>query len=633
MIHKLTIYNGFYDEYVKTVDFSEGLNVIAGRNGKGKSHMLECINFALFGSTALRGPVGSYNSAFAVRLELTLGGVAYKIDRSITGATISSYEDDSWVEQAKGITAVNTYVKRLLTYCYDVYKLTNFSSQTGLLQLSAITPTSLVSLVETISGVNTAEGLLEYLKDSSRTLQSNLNLLRASQSSYESDIKSLGLDIKEESGEPPASSEGLRRRLEGVKSDLKVVNDLRKRAKIVFDKYLSDKAQVASWGSMSEEELEALPDLLTTVRDFELKLKMYKAEYARITPPGVEYEEDYLNRQEALIKAKVEYDAVTKALAKLKSKAIVCPSCGHEFTPDGKAIDNTPQLDPPEAPEMSSEAIQRARVWLCTRERYHELRGLLRALEGDLSKHPSSKEIEKVLKAKTALDASRAKVRETLREIEESPELFREPYEHVLEEGFPTIFDEHCKALERKFEGEVEALTQAIKELEESLIKQGQYKALKAKLEQVTSEIHESTLKLSAFKHLTTIVKDCKKFVLTEGFPAVEQLATELLSLMTNGERESLKIDSSYSILVDDADIKLREVSAQAIANIALRLGLLAAFRKDSLKVFIGDEIDGYLHSDRFEQLKICLAKLVGLGYQVIVVSHKDYEDCNRIEL
>ena len=115
--------------------------------------------------------------------------------------------------------------------------------------------------------------------------------------------------------------------------------------------------------------------------------------------------------------------------------------------------------------------------------------------------------------------------------------------------------------------------------------------------------------------------------------PLINTTSSKLLSTMTGGERSSIEIDKSFQIQVDGQKVDVLEGSGQVLTNICLRIAMLNTFYKDSFLVFIGDEIDSPLHEDRFAFLEKSLDNLSNLGYQIIIISHKDFNIGNIIDM
>ncbi|MFO1533832.1 MAG: AAA family ATPase [Thermoplasmatota archaeon] len=90
-IRRLLLHN--YRRYRDAeVEFPDGVFALLGRNGFGKSTLLEAISFALFGPAAirtdkalLRSDAAGPGDAVRVEIDLELGGQAVRIQRELRG--------------------------------------------------------------------------------------------------------------------------------------------------------------------------------------------------------------------------------------------------------------------------------------------------------------------------------------------------------------------------------------------------------------------------------------------------------------------------------------------------------------------------------------------------------------------
>src|SRR5699024_6486965 len=137
-------------------------------------------------------------------------------------------------------------------------------------------------------------------------------------------------------------------------------------------------------------------------------------------------------------------------------------------------------------------------------------------------------------------------------------------------------------------------------------------------------ELESNSENLKTYNLLYDVLMQVKKTVQTESFPIINSVASDILSQITGGERNSVCINDSFKIEVDGNSIDTIEGSGKVIANLALRIALLNTFYKDTCLVCLFDEIDESLHEDRFEYMEESFNKLATQGYQLILTSHKN---------
>ena len=138
-------------------------------------------------------------------------------------------------------------------------------------------------------------------------------------------------------------------------------------------------------------------------------------------------------------------------------------------------------------------------------------------------------------------------------------------------------------------------------------------------------ELESNSENLKTYNLLYDVLMQVKKTVQTESFPIINSVASDILSQITGGERNSVFINESFKIEVDGNSVDTIEGSGKVIANLALRIALLNTFYKDTFLVCLFDEIDESLHEDRFEYMEESFNKLATQGYQLILTSHKNY--------
>ena len=98
MLKQLELINCFVHKRL-TVNFQDGMTAIVGKNGKGKSLILEMVQYALWGSVALRGIADDYKG-LQVTLTFEVKGIEYSVRRS--GSTVRLISGDA--DLASGTT-------------------------------------------------------------------------------------------------------------------------------------------------------------------------------------------------------------------------------------------------------------------------------------------------------------------------------------------------------------------------------------------------------------------------------------------------------------------------------------------------------------------------------------------------
>jgi exonuclease SbcC len=122
-----------FRQHINTrIDFENGVTAIVGRNGTGKTTILEAVAWALYGSPAIRGKNDTVKSRASeggakiqVRLTFELGGQVYYIERELNGARLSIDGKPS----RTGVTEVNNAIGKLLGMDYRAFFTSFFTEQ------------------------------------------------------------------------------------------------------------------------------------------------------------------------------------------------------------------------------------------------------------------------------------------------------------------------------------------------------------------------------------------------------------------------------------------------------------------------------------------------------------------------
>lgn len=157
MIHSLEMLN-WYKHHGRIFDFKEGLNLIRGENEGGKSLIMEAIDYALHGSVALRLPASMYPTNLTSKLETTIRGTRYRIERTPKTATLTNLETGELI--AKGTKPVDQEVKKILGFNRNVFLVSNYSSQDAINQLSTLKPAERKKVIDNVVGLTAVEEVL-----------------------------------------------------------------------------------------------------------------------------------------------------------------------------------------------------------------------------------------------------------------------------------------------------------------------------------------------------------------------------------------------------------------------------------------------------------------------------------------
>jgi exonuclease SbcC len=102
---------------------------------------------------------------------------------------------------------------------------------------------------------------------------------------------------------------------------------------------------------------------------------------------------------------------------------------------------------------------------------------------------------------------------------------------------------------------------------------------------------------------------------------------------MTDGERRHVDVDHDFNITVDGQPLQTLSGSGKSVVNLALRIGLGQVLTSKVLPIFMGDEIDKDMDQVRASSTHNTFQSLREYLTQIILVTHKEVEADQVIQL
>lgn len=174
-----------------TLEFPDGAIALLGRNGSGKSTILEAIGFALFGTTAtrtvkelLRWDRAPPGDPVRVELDCELAGQAVHIERELRGKNLTgtaSLTVDGTVQVAGGAgshQAVTESIERLLGMGQDAFFTTVVARQRELSRLADLGPADRKRLILDMLGVDALDRAIRTARGRARDAKVRVDTLR-----------------------------------------------------------------------------------------------------------------------------------------------------------------------------------------------------------------------------------------------------------------------------------------------------------------------------------------------------------------------------------------------------------------------------------------------------------------------
>ncbi len=171
-----------YKQYATlSLDFREGLVGVIGKNGAGKSTIFDAILYCLFGrdesnKALVRSSFADPKANVELQLDFSIGEVGYRVRREFRGKAMAVgadlFKNDLLV--AKGVSAVNDELVKVLHMERDAFKRSVFSGQKELSELSDSTGEARKRMVRRMLGLDTLDEVQTRVNADIRDLSSQV---------------------------------------------------------------------------------------------------------------------------------------------------------------------------------------------------------------------------------------------------------------------------------------------------------------------------------------------------------------------------------------------------------------------------------------------------------------------------
>ncbi len=185
IIHTLELKN-FLSHENSTVNFDLGVNLITGKNGAGKSSLIDGIKFALFGDTkrgSVQDLVTRNRLETQVSLEFSVGPDQYRITRTMSVGRSGIRGRDATLlkngaEMARTVTGVNSAVEDLLGISEDLFLNSVFVEQGEIASLVSENRAVREKTFSHILGLNLLQQFAQDIQERGKELKSKLEAMR-----------------------------------------------------------------------------------------------------------------------------------------------------------------------------------------------------------------------------------------------------------------------------------------------------------------------------------------------------------------------------------------------------------------------------------------------------------------------
>ncbi|MDW8028038.1 MAG: SMC family ATPase [Armatimonadota bacterium] len=215
------------------------LAALVGKNGAGKSSLLDAITWSLFGearSGRNEQIIRKGASEMSVLLEFDVDGQKFRIQRRFSRksrshiATLEQFTGEKWrpVVVEGGVSAVNKEVKRLLRMDYETFVNTVFMPQGQSGRFMSLDPSERRDLLAKVLGLEDWEKLFEKAKEQVKTLTVQIQESQRRIGEIDEELKKKP-QIQQEFEEKERQKEHMQEMLEQVDKEIAQVQQRRER--------------------------------------------------------------------------------------------------------------------------------------------------------------------------------------------------------------------------------------------------------------------------------------------------------------------------------------------------------------------------------------------------------------------
>lgn len=666
--------------FVGSCDFKEGMTGIFGDNEAGKSLRFEMVRFALFGSKALRGSTSDFKK-LNVSLKFEVKGNVYVVSRTLKEALLMR----GTTQIASGTTPVNATIVKMFGYGLEVFDIANASLQDETQALTNMKPTARKQMVDRVIGLDALEKVSKLFAEEASNIRTAADSLRRMVVELQEPVKPEGYresavvsdQIKDrrvlveekrnleaklaamKCAEPVAPSVTITETIESLTAKkvaqegvTKRIAELKAELAGIPDTKLLEEATMLQEGDLALMKAYLETDVPEQYDEY----NAYAAEAKRY--PGTKQTSE---QYEAALYLKERDDATARAERLRCESTVDCPHCQKGFSLQQSKLDDIlkPFADVSKQEALAGDFYKEFDVTTL-----RNLKAQALAYEAFMARPAPAQPtemfrgrrsfVEHLVLNVEAFTRDQAARQRKAKEIAEAEKLATDTtnysaliltakeeaaavQRYQMEKEKHAAYVEYAASVEGRLlqlQGVEVELSSLESELTRSLAFEQQQAVYAARLEEqsrIKAEIMSHEDRLERIKLIQKTLTDLKPRVKSYLMPSLNSVASNFLSQMTNGVRNSVVINEEFDILVDGQRVETLSGSGKAVVNLAIRIALGTVLTNKVFSVFMADEVDAAMRGERAAYTAQCLKNLTQVIKQILIISHKEIEVDHRI--
>ncbi len=318
------------------IDFEQGINIITGKNGAGKTSVLDAIKFALFAESRNNEKnnelIKKGKTYFEITLNFNINGEHYEVYRHFGVKKAKNAERLAYIKKdgviiAETYEGVNAEITKLLNVSKDVFKNSVFVEQGQMDSMITGTPKERKTIFSDIIGLTSLSRSADKIRDIISNFRNQASLLQGSRDKI-NDLNSEISDLESKKSENSRILSGVKLRVEEYAAALeKVKVKIKKRDEISSSiKYME--SNISMYKNEINSHNARIKDLEIDINQLKLRtdrLKILESNPYYVKKDAINkyfIQKTYISNLEKDIKrlanSKMDYDTYSQKIKELR---------------------------------------------------------------------------------------------------------------------------------------------------------------------------------------------------------------------------------------------------------------------------------------------------------------------------
>lgn len=601
-----------------TIPFANGITIITGENGAGKSTILEAVHYALYKKN-VKNVVRRNKDTMCVSLTFVEKGKTYKVTRKRKGKTseskLETIEGEKKTVIAQSNKEVDNTIMQLIGMDSDLFLNASYIKQGEITDLIDKTPSERKKMIgrllkidvlercwermgQVITVHDSREAELKGLLSSKEALENELKLKRIELFDLENDMEE-SCRLQKRLDDSRIKVLDAKSRLETVKTDYLLACKTLENDETTYQRLLGEHDMLLSDNDKMMENIKLVhmleKDLMMTDHDM------------------LNNEKEALNSE--TIMCKHENNSLKKSLNELEKTDGKCPTCQSTIT-QTKKENLTTQYN--NTIQKNNKTIQ---------QNTKQLKKIKKQLQQIQDKKDKIIQIRQNIKNKTH---TTKQLKNTEKQLKNTEKKIKKTKDEIKSLSYNEKQYNELSEKDRKLQ----------RQIQQNIEKKGIIKGKKDKTEKRIQNIQKELKQIRQYEKQYNKIKKHKKLLgkIRETYskngiqeeiranirPVIQSNTTRLFKTF-NFNYQDITLDNDYEITLDNSTTETNMLSGgeQIAIALALRLGITQTIAQNNIECILLDEPTVHLDHTRINELTK-LFRTMTIVPQMLIVTHEE---------